>query len=143
MEITNVFEMDRSDLPEVAGLAAQLGYPTRLDQLHARYEILEKRPDHGLFVFKTHQVLGWIHLQIMDDLIEESAVEIRTLVVDENSRSLGVGKSLIEFARKWSKIRNHDMLFLTCNIVRTRAHAFYEREGFTLNKTSHFYEQRI
>jgi GNAT superfamily N-acetyltransferase len=138
-----IITMSVEHLERVRELSLQLGYEASLTDLRDRWEVLQSNPHHRLLVYVDRKVLGWIHFEEVFDLIEPVKVEIKALVVDEAARSTGVGKSLIRAAREWSKIRNRDIIYLNCNIVRDRAHAFYKREGFTLNKTSHFFEQKV
>jgi GNAT superfamily N-acetyltransferase len=138
-----VFSMNRKHLAGVGALSNQLGYPVNLSALEARLEELSSLPHHGLFVIEDDGVKAWIHLEIVYDLIEEKKVEIKALVVDENERSKGHGHALILTAREWAKTYLLSTIYLSCNIIRDRAHAFYLREGFIKTKTSHFFELKI
>lgn len=135
--------MNRNDLSTVGALSDQLGYPVELNDLIARFETLIKLPNHALIVCGGKTVTGWIHLEAVNDLIEETKVEIKALVVDQNERSKGTGSLLVDAAREWAKTYGSNTIYLSCNIIRDRAHAFYEREGFSKVKTSHFFELKI
>jgi GNAT superfamily N-acetyltransferase len=135
--------MIRNDLVAVGALSEQLGYPVEMQQLMARFEHISSLGHHALLVTGDHEVSGWIHLEAVSDLIEETKVEIKALVVDENMRSKGVGTVLVQAAKEWAKTYGSNTIYLSCNIIRDRAHAFYEREGFTKVKTSHFFELKI
>ena len=136
--------MMENHLPQVARLSEQLGYPVSQADLTARWNKLSRNTRHGLFVCEENEnILGWIHLECVEDLIEEDKAEIKAVVVDENSRGNGTGKALIETAEKWAKTYHLHTIYLSCNIIRTRTHKFYEREGFKTSKTSHFFEKKI
>jgi GNAT superfamily N-acetyltransferase len=50
---------------------------------------------------------------------------------------------LLNAVREWAKTNLVSTIYLSCNIIRDRAHAFYLREGFIEVKTSHFFEIEI
>ncbi len=136
--------MNSTHLPEVMKLSEQLGYPVTLENLTARWKNLTQKNRHGLFVYEENKnILGWIHLEKVEDLIEEDKAEIKALVVEENSRGSGIGKALIATAEKWAKTYQLHTIYLNCNILRERTHNFYVCEGFTNYKTSHFFEKKI
>lgn len=136
--------MKESHLPEVMKLSEQLGYPVAISELETRWKKLSSKYRHGFFVYEENKnILGWIHLEVVEDLIEEDKVEIKALVVEENSRGTGIGKALIASAEKWAKTYQLHTIYLNCNILRERTHNFYIREGFSNYKTSHFFEKKI
>ncbi len=95
--------------------------------------ILSKR--HRLFVYVKNEIVqGWIHLEIVEDFIEEDKVEIKALIVDENSRGNGIGKALIKAAEKWAKTYQLHTIYLNCNILREQTLKY---------KTSLFFEKRL
>lgn len=133
--------MELKDLPSVTRLCAELGYPASPDEIKVRFLELQTLPNHLLMVIGDGQ--GWIHLEIVFDLIEAKKVEIKALVVDEKFRGQGLGKKLLQASREWAEKNGLDTIYLSCNIIRDRAHAFYLREGFIKNKTSHFFELKF
>jgi GNAT superfamily N-acetyltransferase len=136
--------MKEGHLSQVAKLSEQLGYPVTLSDLSTRWNALSGNKRHALFVYEDNDLIqGWIHLEIVEDLIEENKVEIKALVVEENSRGHGIGKALIEAAEKWGKTYQLHTIYLNCNILRERTHVFYQREGFTKYKSSLFFEKKI
>jgi N-acetylglutamate synthase-like GNAT family acetyltransferase len=141
--IPTIFPMNRNDLAAVADLSEQLGYPLLDEHLHQRFEELSGLPQHALFVLKNEQLLGWVHLELVYDLIEEKKVEIKAIVVDEKLRGQGHGQKLLKASVAWAKAQQVQAIFLSCNIVRDKTHAFYLKEGFTKTRTSHFFEIKI
>ncbi len=135
--------MNRNDLSVVGALSDQLGYPLEMSDLKARFEKISTLPHHALLVSEDETVTGWIHLEAVNDLIKSPRIEIKALVVNENRRGMGTGSSLIQSAVQWAKTYGSNTIYLSCNIMRDRAHAFYEREGFVKVKTSHFFELKI
>ena len=56
--------------------------------------------------------------------------EIQEMYVNENGRSHGIGKLLIEKLKEMAKARGVLQLEVTSSFRREDAHRFYEREGF-------------
>lgn len=136
--------MKEVHLSQVAKLSDQLGYPVSDVDLFQRWKNLSSHPRHALFVCEEKgNILGWIHLECVEDLIEEDKAEIKAVVVDENSRGNGVGRALIEAGEKWAKTYHLHTIYLSCNIIRTRTHSFYQRNGFAQYKSSLFFEKKI
>lgn len=136
--------MDDHHLPQVGKLSDQLGYPVKMNELRERFQKLSTKNRHAFFVCEENEnILGWIHLECVEDLIEEDKVEIKAFVVEENSRGKGIGKALIETAEKWAKTYQLHTIYLNCNTLRERTHKFYQREGFENYKSSLFFEKKI
>lgn len=139
-----IIPMKESHLDRVAKLSDQLGYPVTAGDLLQRFRTLASKQRHYLLVYEEKEnILGWIHLERVEDLIEKEKVEIKALVVDENSRGKGIGKALIEVAEKWVKSYHLDTIYLNSNILRERTHKFYEREGFKIYKRALFFEKMV
>jgi GNAT superfamily N-acetyltransferase len=56
---------------------------------------------------------------------------ITGLVVDETKRSRGIGAALVEAAVEWAAGHGYRTIRVRSNVIRERAHAFYERLGFS------------
>jgi N-acetylglutamate synthase-like GNAT family acetyltransferase len=141
---SSISPMTLADLPEVLTLCEELGYPATLNQLTLRFQKLQTLSSHALFVYKiSDMVVGWIHLEAVDDLIEERKVEIKAIVVNQDNRGKKIGHHLIEQAKQWTKNLNLKGIYLSCNIKRLQTHQFYLKEGFSQNKTSHFFEIQV
>jgi GNAT superfamily N-acetyltransferase len=134
--------MSFHDLSQIKYLSLQLGYPVEVSDLSKRFERLEVNPDHALFVFEQQEkVLSFMHLMIDHDLIEALKVEVKVLVVDEKARSLGIGKKMMDQAEAWAKEKGVSGVFLSSQTKRPDAHRFYERCGYSIKKSSHFFEK--
>lgn len=120
------------DTAAIARLLGQLGYPTEPDRLLDKVRQLLKHPDHVLCVYEqdsTVLAVMSIHFVPQLALIGEFAI-ISYLAVDASARSLGIGKALEEHCVWIAKARNCDRIQVHCNIRRTDAHRFYERQGY-------------
>ncbi len=135
-----------SDAPEIAQLSAQLGYPTTTEDVTRRLRQIELDTKHVIYVVELHggnsagfaraRVIGWIHVQEQHLVHCNPRAEVLGLVVDGNYRSRGAGRALMRHAEEWARSRGCLELMLRSNIVRTRAHSFYEAIGYELVKTS-------
>lgn len=139
-----------SDLPEVARLSGQLGYPASLTDLTQRLAELVSSPAHGLFVAESDDrlfvaeskgegVAGWIHVRGSQGLTHAPEAEIVALVVDEPRRGHGVGAALVAQAEEWARAQSLPRIRVRCQIRREDAHRFYAREGYELEKTQHVF----
>jgi GNAT superfamily N-acetyltransferase len=62
------------------------------------------------------------------------------LITDEQGRSHGFGKRLLEWLKEEARSRSCDELHLDSGVQRGQAHRFYFREGMTIN-AFHFHEK--
>jgi GNAT superfamily N-acetyltransferase len=135
---------EAADLSAMMKLSEQLGYPLDPGDLLRRFRELALNPDHQVLVAKIKsQVVGFQHLRVIHDLIEEHGVEMAVLVVDDAFRGQGVGAALVRAAEKWTQNLNFKILFLRSNIKRDRAHHFYLREGFAEDSTSKAFIKKL
>lgn len=131
--------MVHSDLEAVAALSAQLGYPVAHDALAHYFELIQEAPENALFVAEEtsdEQVVGWVHVAGRISLDTGPFAQISGIVVDERVRGRGVGRALMATAEAWAAARGYDVMRLWSNVVRERAHRFYEDLGYEHVKTS-------
>ena len=62
--------------------------------------------------------------------------EIGGLVVSGGHREEGIGEALLAACEVWAIGRGHRELRVRSNAVRERAHRFYLRHGYAVEKTS-------
>ena len=125
------------DAERVAALSTQLGYPTTPDEARRRLMEVEREPAHVVYVaVQEGQVVGWIHVCVRTLVQVDRAAEIEALVADEACRGCGIGHSLIQQAEQWIRERGCATAYVRSNIVRERAHGFYEGLGYDKIKTS-------
>lgn len=80
------------------------------------------------------QRTGFLHLQVQRDFFSGMrACHVSDLAAAPEHDGHGIGRALLEYAETWAK-RNHCKL-LTLSVFpgNTRAHALYERNGFTVD----------
>jgi GNAT superfamily N-acetyltransferase len=123
------------DAEAIADLSGQLGYPATGEEVRARLDQIERRGDGQVFVAtEGGAVAGWIH--VFGTLVLESpaSAEIGGLVVDGKSRGRGIGAALMSAAEAWAREAGHGTVRLRSNVIRERAHRFYERLGYARTK---------
>jgi GNAT superfamily N-acetyltransferase len=132
-----------SDVPRLSELSGQLGYPVSQVELGRRLTYLLTRPDHHLVLAETghDQVVGWIHAAEQWVLESEPACEILGLVVDQNYRCQGVGRTLVAAVEAWAGTRGVTTIKVRSNVVRAESHPFYERLGYARVKSQHVYRK--
>jgi GNAT superfamily N-acetyltransferase len=126
-----------ADAPRLADLAGQLGYPATTAQLRERLRTIEPALQHAIFVAESAKdgVIGWLHVSRQPLLEEELRAEVNGLVVADGKRSLGAGARLLAAAEEWARKRGCKSMSVRSNVLRERAHKFYERNGYEHYKT--------
>lgn len=128
-----------SDASALAALAGELGYPTDVEQLLGRLASLSPTDAAVIVATDPHdRPIGWCHVELFRTLVEPLSALIVGLVVGDGHRSGGVGVTLLEAAEGWARARGCRRMVVATRITRERAHRFYAREGYTVNKTSYF-----
>jgi GNAT superfamily N-acetyltransferase len=130
-------EMRLDDAAPVARLAGQLGYAVSPDDCAERMAQLIHRQRDAMWIAEgpAAGILGWAHAAEHLSLLGPPRAELVALIVDEDHRSRGTGATLMRTAEEWAAARGYPCLRLGSNIVRPRAHAFYVRQGYTVEKT--------
>ena len=126
-----------ADAQRLADLAGQLGYPATTAQLRERLRTIEPALQHAVFVadYAKDGVIGWLHVSRQPLLEEELRAEVNGLVVADGQRSLGAGARLLAAAEEWARKRGCKGMSVRSNVLRERAHKFYERNGYEHYKT--------
>jgi GNAT superfamily N-acetyltransferase len=65
------------------------------------------------------------------------------LVVDPRQRGDGVGRWLLETGERWADTNGLTVIRLKSNSVRSNAHRFYERRGYSVEKTLHTFVKQV
>jgi GNAT superfamily N-acetyltransferase len=132
-----VREARLNDAARLAELSGQLGYPSTHDQVESRLREIQATAEHAVFVAElaTGEVAGALGVFVMRTMEADPRAEIGGLVVDERYRSQGLGQRLMERAEEWAREKHCAEVGLRSNVIRDRAHAFYERLGYRVVKT--------
>jgi GNAT superfamily N-acetyltransferase len=138
-----VREATAADAERVVALGRQLGY--ELPATTARERIAGQPEDRRLAVVEdgADGVVGWVEVRAEASLLSGRRCRVTGLVVEEACRSRGHGRALLDWAERWAAARGCAEIWLTTNVTRDGAHAFYERLGWTRRKTSHVYVRTV
>jgi GNAT superfamily N-acetyltransferase len=118
-------------------LAGDLGYPATGRELKDRLSRLQPARDNAVFVAENGEgeVVGWLHASVSRLLEVPLRAEVNGLVVGEGQRSKGAGARLLHAAEDWARKKKCLSMSVRSNVIRERAHAFYERNGYEHYKT--------
>jgi len=127
----------KTDAEQVAGLSGQLGYPATSAQILRRMKGLKPASEHAVFVadLPGTGIVGWLHVSVAHVIESDTRAEVNGLIVADGQRSLGAGALLLDAAEKWARQRGCTAMNVRSNVIRERAHKFYERQGYEHYKT--------
>ena len=127
----------RSDAERIAQLSGELGYPATAGQIATRLRQLKPASKHAVFVAELSDVrlVGWLHVSVSHLLESDIRAEVNGLIVAEGQRSAGAGAKLLEAAEEWARRHGCQGMNVRSNVLRERAHGFYERNGYEHYKT--------
>lgn len=125
------------DAAKLAELSGQLGYPTDTAQMKKRLKSIKPASQNAVFVadLPGAGVIGWTHVSVEPLLEVGIRAEINGLVVADGQRSAGAGWQLLEAAERWAKRHGCESMSVRSNVIRDRAHQFYERHSYQHYKT--------
>ncbi len=135
----------RSDAGRIAQLSGELGYPATPAQIEARLRQLKPASKHAVFVAECFDVglVGWLHVSVSHLLESDIRAEVNGLIVADGQRSAGAGAKLLEAAEEWARTRGCRGMNVRSNVVRERAHGFYERNGYEHYKTQKAFRKTL
>ena len=132
------------DAAAIARLATQLGYPGTIAQATDRLaRLADSDTARVLLAESGGAAAGWLHVAEFRTLESEPYAEIVGLVVDASHRGSGIGAFLVQAAIAWAAERGLDEIRVRSNVVRERAHRFYERQGFDVIKTQKVFRRAV
>ncbi|MFD4538638.1 GNAT family N-acetyltransferase [Streptomyces bauhiniae] len=115
-------------------LGAQRESPDDLTPYRAAFERLDTDPNQHLVVaVRDGRVIGTLQLTVIPGLSRKGATRslIEAVRIHEDERGSGLGSELIQWAVDTSRRLGCHLVQLTSDKMRTDAHRFYERLGFT------------
>src|SRR5271169_1097212 len=134
-----------SDAPQIAELCGQLGYPTTATEIAKRMRRLKPASQNALFVAESPDagVIGWTHVSVTHLVEVGTRAELNGLIVAEDQRSLGAGARLLKAAEDWAREHGCPSMSVRSNVIRERAHKFYERDGYEHYKTQKAFRKAL
>ena len=133
-----------ADVPVIAQLSEELGYPLEENVVRSRMAHLMVLPEHAIIVAETGgAVCGWVHVYAHRSLVSGERADIYGLVVSRAVRRRGVGRMLMTEAERWARERGLDLVVLRSNVQRSESHAFYPAIGYEHFRTQAVYRKRL
>ncbi len=132
-----VREPQLGDHERLADLAGQLGYPCTGIEVRNRLDGMQDPKQYATYVAElpAGQIAGWIGVYIFRSVALDSFAEISGLVVDQQIRSRGIGKALLDAAEQWARRQGCISIWVRSNVTRELAHRFYTHNGYDHVKT--------
>jgi GNAT superfamily N-acetyltransferase len=134
--IVNVRRARLDDAEAIAALMAQLGYDVPAAAVANRLQRLGERRD-VLVATDGERVVGWAALLVDEPFVEGFGAFLEGFVVDEAVRSRGIGVALLEAVEARARERACGEIRVQSNVLRERAHSFYERNGYSKVKAQY------
>jgi GNAT superfamily N-acetyltransferase len=133
------------DAAVIAVLATQLGYPNTPEEIAVRLRDVLAQTGSAVLVAEDEDgaVIGYGHVFGAHRVDTDPFAEIGALVVDETRRSRGTGAALVTAMEAWAIEHGYRELRVRSNVVRERAHAFYDRMGFGRVKRQQIFARAI
>jgi GNAT superfamily N-acetyltransferase len=134
-----------SDAARIAELSTQLGYPVTTREMATRLKLVFREKKAVCFVAEGQNtgVIGWIHVSTQSLVEVATRAEVNGLVVDEKIRSQGAGWLLLQAAEDWARKHRCKSMSVRSNVLRERAHAFYERHNYEHYKTQKAFRKAL
>lgn len=122
------------DFEQVFALLPQLwpGRPLDREKIFQVYnQALDSKQQEYIIAKTSERVVGLITTRIVTNLwAQGNLLEIEELVVDENCRGMQIGTQLLQKSIAIAEKNNCRTVEVTSHVNRTRAHKFYEINGF-------------
>jgi GNAT superfamily N-acetyltransferase len=136
---------EEADAASIALLCAQLGYPAREAEVLGRLRLIRREADHSVLVAQSPggRVVGWIHVFGARTVEYEPRAEIGGLVVEESVRGRGAGERLVRETERWAREKGFGSITVRSNVVRERAHRFYEKLGYVTVKSQRVFRKSL
>lgn len=133
-----------ADSRAIAELTMQLGYEVAPSTVAERLARMVARGDQRFLVAELDgDLVGWVHVALMEYIETGAFAVIGGLVVDRRLRKHGVGRVLMAQAEEWAKEQGCVIVRLWSSAMRTEAHRFYEHLGYANIKTQYSFVKPI
>lgn len=120
------------DVPSLAHLMTELGYPTSTEEMTSRMSLVSSRGDHATFVADGNgAIAGMICVSVSPSLYKSDLQgAIVALVVSSDFRGQGVGALLVKRGESWLGESGVKYVTVKPSIYRENAHRLYARLGY-------------
>jgi GNAT superfamily N-acetyltransferase len=133
-----------SDARAIAELTIQLGYEVAPALAAERLVRMTASGDQQFLVAELDgDVIGWVHVAVMEYIETGAFAVIGGLVVDRRHRKQRIGRRLMTEAETWARSHGCSIVRLWSSAFRTEAHRFYERLGYANIKTQYSFVKAL
>ena len=115
-----------------------LGYSFSFEETSSQLDKLSQDSHHYLLGFEdstSNDLLGYVHAEVYESLYSKPGFNILALAVLPQTQGQGIGKTLLQGLEQEAKKRGYNFIRLNSADHRLGAHAFYEKVGYTCDKT--------
>ena len=115
-----------------------LGYSFSLEETSSQLDKLSQDSHHFLIGYEdaaSHVLIGYVHAEVYESLYSNAGFNILALAVSPQAQGQGIGKTLLQGLEHEAKKRGYNFIRLNSADHRLGAHAFYEKVGYTCDKT--------
>ncbi|QOP45213.1 GNAT family N-acetyltransferase [Sulfurimonas paralvinellae] len=123
-------KLDLKELDVAWSLVKQLRVQLEYEEFENLIYEMRDREYTMLGVFEKERLMCYAGVVIQTNLYHKRHLFIDELVSDENYRSQGYGKMMLEYLQDYAKIAACENIVLSSGLQREDAHRFYEKEGF-------------
>ncbi|AHV98015.1 GNAT family N-acetyltransferase [Paenibacillus sabinae] len=136
--VLQIRNIGMDDLETITALLRGFGYPTTLNVMKERLEVVQNDPDCCTLVAEVDgQTAGMIELRQVISYCkdQDSVAEITAIIVEESLRGTGLGRRLMAAGEEWARSKKCKQIYLCSGnrVERAPAHAFYRHLGFDQN----------
>ena len=121
------------DVPALAGLMGELGYPISLDDMRDRLAFVQSSRDDEILVAEiAGRVVGLVGIRIVEFVHRVGRQgQITALAVTSDCRRRGIGSALLGAMESYLRERGVlDVVVHTGNHRKDEAHRFYDGAGY-------------
>lgn len=118
------------DADAVSSLSSELGHPVRAADVPSRLSLVQAAGGAVMLAVDGKRALALMCLARLDVMHAAGPVAyITALVITADSRGRGIGRMLVDEARRWARANGCERISVTSAEHRADAHAFYPRCG--------------
>ena len=119
------------DIESIVSLSQELGYDPSFEGIKNKIIKFSSNEDQEIYVAEINEVVGWIHISLVEPLESNAFVELRGIVVNKDHRRKGIGTELIKIAGKWGIEKGFCRIRIRTNIKRLETREYYSRYSLT------------
>ena len=132
-------ELKATDVERICVINKEaLGYAFSPEETASQLAKLSQDSHHYLLGYEddtSHELVGYIHAEVYESLYSKAGFNILALAVLPQMQGKGIGKALLEGLEQEAEIRGYTFIRLNSADHRIGAHTFYEKVGYTCDKT--------